>query len=185
MEAWLEAVKVCTGWNEDDQERIQQLHLWLDTHLSDVVTVLAAELAECNGVKPLMSNKRFVEGLHNLLRDWLKGFLDGGFDGLYAERRKAFGRKLLNSDLAFEDVILLQGLARQEMLKLIQEKLQGRPEELLSMMSAVDKAMNVDSALVYRGYLQVRDDQLEQELLDQFIDVTGFSRTLYENLTEG
>ena len=38
--------------------------------------------------------------------------------------------------------------------------------------------------LIYSGYLQVHDTEMERALLDRFLTITGFSRTLYENLVE-
>jgi hypothetical protein len=51
-------------------------------------------------------------------------------------------------------------------------------------MGALDKAMCLDIALIYSGYTQVRDAEIERSMLDRFLAITGFSRTLYENLAE-
>ena len=51
-------------------------------------------------------------------------------------------------------------------------------------MQALEKALSLDLALIYNGYLEVRDAEMERTLLDRFLKVTGFSRTLYENLAE-
>jgi hypothetical protein len=51
-------------------------------------------------------------------------------------------------------------------------------------MCTLDKALNLDLALIYSAYLEVRDAEMERALLDRFLSVTGFSRTLYENLVE-
>jgi hypothetical protein len=53
---------------------------------------------------------------------------------------------------------------------------------LSSTMRTLDKALNLDLALIYSAYLEVRDAEMERTLLDRFLTVTGFSRTLYENL---
>ena len=43
---------------------------------------------------------------------------------------------------------------------------------------------HLDLALIYSAYLEVRSTEMERALLDRFLAVTGFSRTLYENLAE-
>ena len=48
----------------------------------------------------------------------------------------------------------------------------------------LDKALNLDLALIYSAYLAARDAEMERALLDRFLAVTGFSRTLYENLAD-
>jgi hypothetical protein len=49
---------------------------------------------------------------------------------------------------------------------------------------ALDKALRLDLALIHNGYTQVRDAEIERSTLDRFLAITGFSRTLYENLAE-
>lgn len=184
MMAWFDKVKMCVGWSVADQARITELRGWLNSDVSDVVEVLGNELAQFKGAQPLMSNARFVKRLHSVLREWLMGLLEGALDGKYAEERWAFGQKLVEVDLTFEDVILLEGLARRQLLELAQERLSERPEELSATMHTLDKALNLGSVLIYSGYLRVRDAEIERSLLDRFLTVTGFSRTLYENLAE-
>jgi hypothetical protein len=112
------------------------------------------------------------------------GLLDGTFDDATIEKRQALGRKLADVDLAFEDVILLEGRARQHLFELAQQKLVDQPQRLSSMMHTLNKALDCDLALVYVGCLDIRDAEMERALLDRFLAVTGFSPTLYESLVE-
>lgn len=129
-----------------------------------------------------MGNARFVQRLYGVLREWLMGLFNGTFDDEHIQERWTFGRKLVESDLVFEDVILLEGLARGQLFACAQRRLGECPELLSSTMCTLDKALNLDLALIYSGYLEFRDAEMERALLDRFLTVTGFSRTLYENL---
>jgi hypothetical protein len=184
MTAWFDTVKACVGWDLADQAQIAKLRSWLNSNLSQVVEYLGEQLAECKGAHALMSNKRFVRRLHATLGEWLSGLLEGAFEGERAQERRAFGTGLLERDLTFNDVILLEGLARSRLFELAREQLSDDAEALSATMRSLDKALNLDSALIYSGYLEVRDAELERALLDRFLTVTGFSRTLYENLVE-
>lgn len=184
MMAWFEKVKTCIGWDLADQARIAELQRCLDSDLAEVIEALAKQLARLKGTQPLMANARFVQRLHGVLREWLTGLLAGTFDWEHAKGRSTLGRKLVEIDLTFEDVILLSGLARAQLSEFAQKALGGHPQVLLSTMCALDKALNLDLALIYSTYREIHDAQLERTLLDRFLAITGFSRTLYENLAE-
>jgi hypothetical protein len=75
-------------------------------------------------------------------------------------------------------------LTRKQLFELAQRQLGEHPQALSDTIITLDKALNLDLALIYSSYLQVRDAEMERTLLDRFISITGFSRTLYENLAE-
>ena len=179
---WFDRVKMCVGWNSADRERMAQLRRCMDSDFAGVIEDISEQLAKFKGTQSLMFNKRFARRLHGVLREWLSGLLDGTFDQEYVKERSTFGRKLLTTDLAFEDVILLEELTRRRLWALAEERLDGRSDGLWPTMHTLDKAFNLDMTLIYSAYLQVRDAEMERALLDRFLTVTGFSRTLYENL---
>lgn len=182
--AWFEKVKTCVGWDVADRARIAELQRCLDSDLTDVIEALAKQLSRFKGTQPLMANARFVQRLHGVLREWLMGLFDGTFDWEYVKGRSTFGQKLLEMDMTFEDVILLEELARGQLFGLARRKLGERPQVLSSTMSTLDKALSLDLALIYSAYREIRDTEMERALLDRFLAITGFSRTLYENLAE-
>lgn len=182
MMAWFDRIKMCVEWDKADQARIAELRRWLDSDISEVVEGLGKQLAQFKDAQPLMANARFVRRLHSVLREWLVGLLDGTFDGEYVKRRCTYGQKLVEIDLTFEDVILLEALTRRRLFEAAQTQLGERPRMLSATMRTLDKALNLDLALIYNGYLQVRDAEMERALLDRFLTITGFSHTLFESL---
>lgn len=181
---WFDRVKTYVGWDLADRARIARLRRCIDPDLTPVLEGLGRELARFKGAQPLMTNVRFVQRLHSVLLEWLSGLLDGTFDQEYVARRAAFGHKLAEIDLTFEDIILLEELTRRELFKIAKEKLGNNPQALSSTLHTLDKAFSLDLALIYTSYLELRDAQMEQALLERFLTVTGFSRTLYENLAD-
>lgn len=184
MMGWFDKVKTFVGWNSVDQERMANLRRYLDSDLTGVIETLGRQLSRLKGTQPLMANARFVQRLHSVLGEWLVGLLDGMFDDEYVRERWTFGRKLAEIDLTFEEFILLEGMARGRLFALAQGRLADHPQELSSTMCTLDKALNLDLALIYSAYLEVRNAEMERVLLDRFLAITGFSRTLYENLAE-
>ncbi len=181
---WFDRIKTYVGWDLADQTRISELRNCMDSGFPDVIQDLGEQLTKFKGTQSLMTNNRFVRRLHSVLREWLNGLLDGTFDNEYIKKRVAFGQKLAEADLTFEDMILLEQMTRKQLFKLVEEKLGEHPGVLSSTMHTLDKALNMDLTLIYSAYLEVRDAEMKRALLNQFLTVTGFSRTLYENLAE-
>jgi len=184
MMGWFDRVKMIVGWDLADRARIAKLRRCMDSDHTEVIEDIGEQLAKFKGTQSLMSNQRFVRRLHRVLGEWLSGLLDGVFDEEYVKGRSAFGRKLAEIDLAFEDVILLEELTRRQLFGIAKQELGERPRVLSSTMHTLDKAFNLDLALIYSAYLEVREAEMERALLDRFLSVTGFSRTLYESLAE-
>jgi len=184
MMAWFDRVKLLVGWNLADQTRMATLRRCLDSDLTEMIEGLGKQLSRLKGTQPLMANARFVQRLHGVLGEWLRVLLDGIFDGEYVRDRLAFGRKLAEIDLTFDEFILLEGLARMRLFELARGELGDCSQELSLTLCTLDKALNLDLALIYSAYLKVRSAEMERALLDHFLAITGFSRTLYENLAE-
>ena len=182
MMTWFDKVKTCVGWNGADYAQIAEVRRWLNSDLTEVVAGLGEQLAQFKGTQMLMVNTRFVRRFYDVLNEWLVGLLNGTFDEKYVKKRCTFGSKLAEIDWTFEDVILLEGLTRGYLFELARGQLEKSPHALSATMHTLDKALNLDMTLIYSGYLQARDAEMERALLDHFLDVTGFSRTLYENL---
>jgi hypothetical protein len=162
---WFDRIKTYVGWDLADQARIVELRDCMDSDFPKVI-------------------QDFVQRLHSVLREWLNGLLDGAFDSEYIEGRAVLGQKLVGTDLTFEDMILLEGLTRRQLFEFAEKRLGDHPDALSSTMHTVDKALNLDLTLIYNTYLELRDAEMKRALLNQFLTVTGFSRTLYENLAE-
>jgi hypothetical protein len=184
MMVWLDKVKMCVGWNTVDQAQISKLRHWLDSDLQKVIEAIGRHLVRFKGTQPLLTNARFVQRLHGVLREWLMGPLSGTFDEAYLQARWALVRELAEVGVTFEDIILVEGLARRQLLALAQAQVGGDSQGLLAITDALDKALCLDMALIHGGYTRARDAEIERSMLDRFLAITGFSRTLYENLAE-
>lgn len=182
--AWADKARLCVDWGEDDQARLAKLRTWLESDCQGMIEDLAERLIKSNGSQPLMRNARFLERLHDVLREWLVGLMEAPFDDDQADGRRALGQRLADADLTFEDVILLEGMTRQQLLDLAERRLSDQPQELSSTIYTLNKAMTYDRGLVYAGCLDLHDSELEEALLDRFLTVTGFSPSLYESLAE-
>jgi len=181
---WTDKVRACFDWSEEDRARLAEVRSWLNPRSDEVIEDLGDQLIQVNGARSLMSNARFTRRLRGVIHEWLTGVLSGAFDEAYSDKRRTLGKRLADVDLGFEDVILLEEMARQRLFELAQEQLADQPHRLSSLMQTLNKALSCDLALIYDGCLDIRDAEMERALLDRFLTVTGFSPTLYESLVE-
>jgi hypothetical protein len=182
--AWVEQLRSCIDWDEEDRARLVEVRDLLNSRGEETVEDLGEQLAALNGTQALMTNARFTRRLRDVLTDWVMGLPNGAFDEEYVERRRALGQELADLDLMFEHIILLEGMTRQRVFELAQKRLDAQPQRLSSVMHTLDKALRRDLVFVYEGYLDFRDAEMEQSLLDRFLAITGFSPTLYDSLAE-
>jgi hypothetical protein len=141
-------------------------------------------LAALDGAPSATRNARFARRLRDLIREWLTGLMDVSFDGEFAERRQSLGQRLVRLDLSFQDLVLLEAMASRRLFSLAFALMDGRPQELSLAVRTLNTAILYDRALIYAGFVELHDRELEQALLERFLSITGFSPSLYEGLAE-
>lgn len=182
--AWFDKVKMCLEWDLVDRARIAKLRRSLEPDLEGLIESLGKNLVKFKGAQELMANARFVQRLYDVLRRWLMGVLDGSFDDDCLRARRDLVRDLMEVDLTFEDLVLIGSVARRKLSEQAQQALGENPQSVWATLCALEKALCLDLIAIYRGYLEAHDSDVEQALLNRFLTITGFSRTLYENLAE-
>ena len=183
--SWADRAKSCIGWDERDAEGLASLWEWLAPEKDELVDLLVEGVTQLDGVPRLLRNGRFTGRLHALVEEWLLGVLAPAYDDVERqERRRDLGRRLARIDVCFEEVMLLEAMAHGRLLALISKNQDGGADQLSLMLGALQKALSYDRGLVHAGYVEFRDSEMEQALLDRFLSITGFSPSLYEGLAE-
>ena len=180
--AWLERARQGCGWTADDERRIDAIRQWVTPEVAEIITLLTGRLVQLKETQPLMSNTRFVKRLHEVLQEWFLGLLESPLEQASLDHKVALGRKFVEIELEFEDIILLESMAHAQLQALVRGNVEADAEEFVPTMDTLNKALCLHLALLHRGYFKVRDAVMERTMLDRFLAVTGFSRTLYENL---
>ena len=183
--SWADRAESCMGWNERDDEQLASLREWLAPEKDELVGVLVERMTQLDGVPRLLRNGRLTGRLRALVEEWLLGLLAPAYDDAERqERRRDLGRRLARLDVRFEEVTLLEAMAHGQLLALTRKNLDGGADQLSLMLGALQKALSYDRGLVHAGYVEFRDSEMEQALLDRFLSITGFSPSLYEGLAE-
>jgi hypothetical protein len=183
MMTWFDRLRSSIGWGTADLAVVAEVRQGLNSDLDGMVQNLCQKLAEFKDAQQLMANPRYARRLHDVLHEWLAGLLEGTFDEEYTKARWSLVQRLIDTDLEFSDLILLGNLARELLLELARSL--AKPSEALwDVINTLERALCLDLALILNGYIHIREDEMERAMLDRFLSITGFSRTLYENLAE-
>ena len=145
--------------------------------------VLQSQLVFFKRMQPLMLNTRFADTLHRVSCVWMDGPLLADYTESYGEHRVLTVQRLASLDLALADTILLRDLVRRELLALATKRLGGDDVAMPAMQEAIDQSISLDLMVVCDICQQLHDEEMEKALLDLFLSVTGFSRSLYEGMT--
>jgi protoglobin len=179
----LYSAKACVDWRESDKVCVRRLADWFSADSCALVDTLQSQLVYFRRMQEMMLNTRFADTLRQVLSDWMDELLLGDYTESYVEHRILTVQRLTGLDLALADIILLGDLVRRELLALARRYLRDDAVDMPAMQEAVDKAVSLDLMVVCDIYQQMHDEKMENLFLDRFLSVTGFSRSLYENLS--
>jgi len=183
--SWADRAGSCIDWEERDEDRLAAIRKWLEPEKDGFVAGLVERVSRLDRVPRLLRNDRFAGRLHTVLQEWLSGLLTLACDDLdRQERRRSLGARLARLNISYDEVILIEGMTYRWLTSVITEHVDGCVDELSPTLCALHKAMTYDRGLVHAGFVDLRDSEMEQALLDRFLAITGFSPSLYEGLAE-
>lgn len=182
--SWADRAESWIGWDEKDEKRLASLRTWMVSVEEELLDVLVERATELDGFPRPLRNDRFTARLHALLEEWLSGLLAPARDVECQEQRRNLGYQLARLDLTYQDILLLEATAHRRLVMMVNRNVDGCTDQLSPTLGALSKTLTYDRGLVYAGFAALRDNEMEQALLDRFLTITGFSRTLYEGLAE-
>ena len=118
-----------------------------------------------------------VEKLKGHLRQWLVTLTDGEYGESYFERRYHIGFRHVEVGLEPRYVIAAMTFCRATAASLIVEAAYANDPQKAERMVALNRIMDIDLNVMLQSY----DDHRVQ----QFLEVTGFSKALFETLMAG
>jgi hypothetical protein len=114
-----------------------------------------------------------LEVLRGHLVHWLVGLADGSYDEAYFKERYRIGQRHVEVGLEPRFVIAAMSYCRHLAAPLLAVEYAGDPRQAERWL-ALDKIMDINLNIMLQSY----DDQRIQ----QFLEVTGFSKELFENM---
>ncbi len=174
----MDEIKQVGQLTEADCRLLAEMKPALEKHASDVVEAFYAHLEKFEHLHKLLhAEPGRIERLKGHLNRWLIGLADGKYDESYFERRYRIGFRHVEVGLEPRYVVAAMAFCRAVAAKMIVEAEYANDPQKVERMTALNRIMDVDLNVMLQSY----DDHRVQ----QFLEVTGFSKALFETLMAG
>lgn len=176
--AFMHEIKQVGHLTDADRQLLVEMKPALEQHGPAVVEAFYAHLEKFEHLSRLLhAEPGRVEKLKGHLRQWLVTLADGEYGEPYFERRYRIGFRHVEVELEPRYVIAAMMFCRATAASLIIEAAYADDPRKAERMIALNRIMDIDLNVMLQSY----DDHRVQ----QFLDVTGFSKALFETLMAG
>jgi hypothetical protein len=176
--AFIQEIKQVGELTETERRLLVEMKPALEQHGPAVVETFYAHLEKFEHLSKLIhAEPGRVEKLKNHLRQWLVTLADGEYGESYFERRYRIGFRHVEVGLEPRYVIAAMTFCRAAAARLIVETAYADDPQKAERMVALNRIMDIDLNVMLQSY----DDHRVQ----QFLEVTGFSKALFDTLMAG
>ncbi len=171
-------VKTLTQLTEADCQLLKEMKPAIEKHAAALVEAFYAHLEQFEHLAKLLhAEAGRIERLKGHLRQWLIGLSDGEYGESYFARRYRIGFRHVEVGLEPFYVIAAMAFCRAKAAEMIIEAEYADDPHKTERTVALNRIMDIDLNVMLQSY----DDHRVQ----QFLNVTGFSRALFETLMAG
>ncbi|HOU12853.1 MAG TPA: protoglobin domain-containing protein [Anaerolineae bacterium] len=176
--AFMNEIKQVGQLTDADRQLLMEMRPALVKHASAVVEAFYTHLEQFAHLSKLLhAEPGRVERLKNHLQQWLLSLADGEYGEAYFNRRYRIGFRHVEVGLEPRYVIAAMTFCRATAARLIVEAEYANDPQKAARMVALNRMMDIDLNVMLQSY----DDHRVQ----QFLEVTGFSKALFETLMAG
>lgn len=176
--AFMHEIKQVGQLTDVDRQLLVEMKPALEQHSPAVVEAFYAHLEQFEHLSKLLNAEPGrVERLKGHLREWLVTLADGDYGDAYFERRYRIGFRHVEVGLEPRYVIAAMTFCRATAARLIVEAAYADDPQKAERMVALNRMMDIDLNVMLQSY----DDHRVQ----QFLEVTGFSKALFDTLMAG
>lgn len=176
--SFMQEIKQVGQLTDADRQLLAEMKPALEMRGTAVVEAFYAHLEKFEQLSKLLhAEPGRVEKLKGHLRQWLVTLADGEYGESYFERRYRIGFRHVEVGLEPRYVIAAMMFCRATAANLIVEAAYANDPKKTERMVALNRIMDIDLNVMLQSY----DDHRVQ----QFLNVTGFSKALFETLMAG
>ncbi len=166
------------GLTDQDRQLLAEMKPALEKHAPTIVDHFYQNLEQNEHTwSILQAEPGRVEKLKHHLHQWLLGLSEGSYGDTYYQDRYRIGHRHVEVGLEPRYVIAAMAFCRTMAADLIVEAEYADDPQKEARCMALSKVMDVDLNIMLQSY----DDKRVQ----QFLEVTGFSKELFENMLSG
>lgn len=176
--AFIAEMKAIGELTDVDRQLLVEMQPAIEKHVPAIVEAFYAQLEKFDHLRALLhAEPGRVEKLKGHLSRWLKGLASGAYEDAYFAERYRIGKRHVEVGLEPRYVVAAMAFCRGFAARLIVEAEYADDPQKEARMIALNRIMDLDLNIMLQSY--------EDHRLQQFLDVTGFSKQLYETLISG
>lgn len=154
------------AWTEADAIRVGALLPLIEPAFSEIVEDFYEEIRRHpRAMESISGGESQINRLKQTLRNWLEDLIRGPYDEAFVARRFQVGRRHVEIGLAQYYANAALSRIRGNLIRIIHERWTGSPEELRATISAFDRLLDLDLAIIefaYQTEFTAREQRIER-----------------------
>lgn len=173
--SFIKEVASLSGLTDEDRRLLTEMKPDLEKHASGIVDAFYENLEQNDHLHQILhSEPGRIERLKGHLRRWLVSLSESAPDEDYFEERYRIGHRHVEVGLEPRYVIAAMAWCRAMVAETIVKAEYADDAQKDSRCAALNRAMDLDLNIMLQSY--------DDKRVDQFLEVTGFSKKLFENM---
>lgn len=178
MTTLIDEMKAISALTEGERALLAELQPAVERHAAEIVEQFYAHLQRFERLHAILNAEPGrIERLKAHLKQWLLSLAQGVYDERYYERRYRIGKRHVEVGLEPRYVIAAMAFCRATAAQTIVMADYAADPRREALMQALNRIMDLDLNIMLQSY--------DDHRVHQFLEVTGFSRELFDNLMSG
>ncbi len=174
----MDEIKQVTALTDEDRALLVEMHAAIENRAVEIVELFYDHLQQFEHLNAILNGEPGrVERLKEHLKQWLLTLSDGTYGDAYYERRYRIGKRHVEVGLEPRYVMAAMAFCRAHAARLIVNGEYAADAQKEARARALNRVMDVDLNIMLQSY--------DDHRITQFLEVTGFSRELFDNLMSG
>ncbi len=176
--AFMQEVISMGGLSDEEKQLLAEMKPAIEKHADAIVAAFYENLSKNKRTKEILeAEPGRVERLKGHLKNWLISLAGGEYGEPYFDRRYRIGYRHVEVGLEPRYVIAAMSFCRAAASQMIIEAEYADDPKREARWRALDKVMDLDLNVILQSY--------DDKRVEQFLEVTGFSKELFENMIAG
>jgi hemoglobin-like flavoprotein len=174
----IEEIKQVSNLTDEDRQLLQEMEPALRKHAEGITERFYEHLESFEHLRNILhAEEGRIDLLKGHLNNWLISLADGTYGEAYYERRYRIGKRHVEVGLEPRYVIAAMAFCRGVAARYIVEADYADDPQKEARTRALNRVMDIDLNIMLQSY--------DDHRISQFLEVTGFSKELFDNMMSG
>lgn len=170
-----EVTQLSGGLTAEEQDLLVDMKPAVEKHAAEVIDAFYENLEQNERTREILhAEPGRIERLKGHLQKWLVSLVSGSYDESYFDKRYRVGHRHVEVGLEPRYVIAAMAWCRAEAVDMIVDAEYGDASDKDARCVVLNKVMDLDLNIMLQSY--------DDKRVEQFLEVTGFSKDLFENM---